>query len=100
MDAARLAKLREKYSDEKTIKSAETFDDRVPYAGVSTLLDMPHQPDLKDIDIALIGVPFDLGVYNRAGARLGPKAIRNVAMFGSFNHHNKISPSALCRIAD
>ena len=100
MDAARLAKLREKYSDEKTIKSAETFDDRVPYAGVSTLLDMPHQPDLKDIDIALIGVPFDLGVYNRAGARLGPKAIRNVAMFGSFNHHNKISPSALCRIVD
>jgi len=100
MDAARLAKLREKYSDEKTIESAETFDDRVPYAGVSTLLDMPHQPDLKDIDIALIGVPFDLGVYNRAGARLGPKAIRNVAMFGSFNHHNKISPSALCRIAD
>jgi agmatinase len=31
---------------------------------------------------------------------LGPKAIRHVAMFGSFNHHNKISPSALCRIAD
>jgi len=100
MDSAKLAKLREKYSDEKAIESEGPFDDRVPYAGVPTLLDMPYQPELKDIDIALIGVPFDLGVYNRAGARLGPKAIRNVAMVGSFNHYNKISPAALCRIAD
>ena len=100
MDLAKLDKLREKYSDEKAIESEDLFDDKVPYAGVATLLDMPHQPQLEDIDIALIGVPFDLGVYNRAGARLGPKAIRSVAMFGSFNHHNKISPSALCRIAD
>jgi agmatinase len=100
MDAAKLAKLRKNYSDEKANESGNEFDDGVPYAGVQTLLDMPHQPEFEGIDIALIGVPFDLGVYNRAGARLGPKAIRNVSMFGSFNHHNNISPSALCRIAD
>ncbi|CAB1081518.1 agmatinase [Alkalispirochaeta odontotermitis] len=100
MDAQKLAKLRKKYSDHPTDESADQCDDRVPYAGVSTLLDMPYQPELDNIDIALIGVPFDLGVYNRAGARLGPKAIRNVAMFGSFNHHSKISPAALCPIAD
>ena len=100
MDAARLAKLRQKYSDENAIESADEMDDRVPYAGVPTLLDMPYQPELKDIDIALIGVPFDQGVYNRAGARLGPRAIRNVSLFGSFNHHNKISPFSLCKIAD
>ena len=100
MDAAKLAQLRKKYSDEKENDSGNEFDDRVPYAGVQTLLDMPHRPQMKDIDIALIGVPFDLGVYNRSGARLGPKAIRNVPMFGTFNHFNKISPAALCRIAD
>ena len=100
MDAAKLAKLREKYSDEQAIEFADQNDDRVPYAGVPTLLDMPHQPELKDIDIALIGVPFDQGVYNRSGARLGPKAIRSVSMVGSFNHHNQISPAALCRVAD
>jgi len=100
MDAQKLAKLREKYSDDQTHKPEDQYDDRVPYAGVSTLLDMPYQPELKNIDIALIGVPFDQGVYNRAGARLGPKAIRNVAMFGSFNHHSKISPAGLCTIAD
>ena len=100
MDAVRLAKLREKYSDERATESEDPLGTRVPYAGVPTLLGMPHQPTLKDIDIALIGVPFDLGVYNRAGARLGPRAIRNVSLFGSYHHHNKINPSALCRIAD
>lgn len=48
MDAAKLAKLREKYSDEKTVESQESVDNRVPYAGVPTLLDMPYQPELKD----------------------------------------------------
>jgi len=100
MDAVRLAKLREKYSGERATESEDPFGTRVPYAGVPTLLGMPHQPTLKDIDIALIGVPFDLGVYNRAGARLGPRAIRNVSLFGSYHHHNKINPSTLCRIAD
>ena len=100
MDATKLVELREKYSNEKALESENQIDNRVPYAGVPTLLDMPHQPEFEGIDIALIGVPFDLGVYNRAGARLGPKAIRNVSMFGSFNHHNNISPAALCRIAD
>ena len=100
MDAAKLNKLREKYSDEKSVESQELADNRVPYAGVTTLLDMPYQTVMEDLDIALIGVPFDLGVYNRAGARLGPRAIRNVSLCGSFNHYNKISPAALTRIAD
>ena len=57
-----------------------------PFAGVSTLLDAPYRPDLAEavakgaavsgIDVALIGVPMDLGVTNRAGARRGPKAVR------------------------
>ena len=48
----------------------------MPYAGVSTLLDMPYRPEAPDLpdfaglDVALVGVPMDLGVTNRAGARL------------------------------
>ena len=100
MDAVKLDKLREKYSNDNSIESQDPADNRVPYAGLPTLLGMPHQPELEGIDIALIGVPFDLGVYNRAGARFGPKAIRNVSLFGSFNQYNKISPSVLAKIAD
>ena len=100
MDAVKLDKLREKYSNDNSIESQDPADNRVPYAGLPTLLGMPHQPELEGIDIALIGVPFDLGVYNRAGARFGPRAIRNVSLFGSFNQYNKISPSVLAKIAD
>ena len=50
-----------------------------PYEGVSTLLgaplrlDAPGSRDLGGLDAALVGVPMDLGVTNRAGARLGPR---------------------------
>ena len=99
MDKTKLAALRDKYADDAP-ESEDQDENVVPYAGVPTFLEMPHQTELQDIDIALIGVPFDLGVYNRAGARFGPRAIRNVSLFGSMNHQSKIVPSALCRIVD
>ena len=100
MDENKFTRLREKYSDDNEKKSQYPEGDEIPYAGISSLLDMPVQPELQDLDIALIGVPFDLGVYHRSGARFGPKAIRNVSLFGHMNHYNKITPLALCRIAD
>jgi agmatinase len=100
MDENKLAALRENYADEKSDESEYPIEDDIPYAGISTLLDMPHQKELKDLDIALIGVPFDIGVYNRSGARFGPKAIRSVSLYGRTNHYNKITPADLCRIAD
>ena len=99
MSSTKLTALREKYGDHAS-KSEGRNEYLVPYAGLPTFLAMPHQPELRDIDIALIGVPFDLGVYNRSGARFGPRAIRGVSLFGSMNHQRGIEPSALCRIAD
>jgi len=99
MDTTKLAALRDKYAD--NVLESEGLDEYVvPYAGVATFLEMPHRTELQDIDIALIGVPFDLGVYNRSGARFGPRAIRNVSLFGSMNHQSKIEPLSLCRIVD
>jgi agmatinase len=77
-----------------------------PFAGVSTLLDAPYHPgaaDLQDfggLDIALIGVPMDLGVTNRAGARFGPRAVRAVERIGPYEHVLRMVPSAECRMAD
>ena len=48
MDAAKLAKLREKYSDEKAVGSEDPHDGKVPYAGVATLLDMPYRSPLEE----------------------------------------------------
>jgi agmatinase len=71
------------------------------YSGISTFLRTPLRQDLSEIDIALVGVPFDAGVTNRPGARHGPREIRNHSSLRGFqNHQSKIIPFQLCRIAD
>jgi agmatinase len=78
----------------------------LPYAGVPTLLDLPHipqapeLPDFGGLDVALVGVPMDLGVTNRSGARLGPRAVRAVERIGPYNHALKVTPRARCNAAD
>jgi agmatinase len=46
------------------------------FAGISTFLRLPHVQDLDGVDVAFVGLPFDTGVSFRAGARFGPKAVR------------------------
>ena len=46
------------------------------FAGISTFLRLPHTLHLEGVDVAFVGLPFDTGVSFRAGARFGPKAIR------------------------
>ena len=47
------------------------------YVGIPTFFRTPHTPNLSEVDIGLIGVPFDGGVTNRPGARHGPREVRN-----------------------
>lgn len=49
------------------------------YAGIPSFNLYPVTRELKNVDIAIMGVPFDSGVTNRPGARLGPRAIRNMS---------------------
>jgi agmatinase len=71
------------------------------YAEIPTFMRTPYRPDLQDVEIGLIGVPFDLGVTNRAGARHGPREVRNrSSVMGLQHHHSKIIPCDLCRVAD
>lgn len=46
------------------------------YAGALSFLRRRYSKDLAGVDVAVVGVPFDLGTTNRPGARLGPRAIR------------------------
>jgi agmatinase len=50
-----------------------------PFYGASTFMRRPYQRDLTGIDIASLGVPFDLAVCNRPGTRFGPRAIRQAS---------------------
>jgi agmatinase len=79
---------------------------RWPFQDPSTLLDAPFIPDAADkadfggLDVALVGVPMDLGVTNRAGSRLGPRAVRGIERIGPYNHVLRMTPMADLRVAD
>ena len=73
------------------------------FAGVATFMRLPQVKleDAGDIDIGLIGVPWDGGTTNRPGPRHGPRQIRDAsAMIRAVHHHLKIEPYKLANVAD
>lgn len=47
------------------------------FAGPGTMFRLPFQTDPGGLDIAIVGVPLDIGTSNRSGTRYGPRQIRN-----------------------
>ena len=71
------------------------------YTDIATFMRAPLAESLAGIDIGLIGVPTDLGVTNRPGARHGPREIRNASsLMRTYNLALGVNPYELCRIAD
>ncbi|MFY0648874.1 MAG: agmatinase [Sulfitobacter geojensis] len=60
----------------------------LPFVGISTFGKRPYQPDWKalDADVAILGAPFDAGTQFRAGARFGPRGVREASTLFSFGH--------------
>jgi len=46
------------------------------YSGALSFLRRRYSKELAGVDLAVVGVPFDLATTNRPGTRLGPRAIR------------------------
>jgi guanidinopropionase len=71
------------------------------YCGIPTFMRTPHLTNLSNLDIALVGVPYDGAVEARSGARHGPRQIRDMSsMMRAIHHVTRINPYELCRIAD
>jgi guanidinopropionase len=71
------------------------------FAAVATFMRLPAQADPEKLDIAIVGVPWDGGTTNRAGARHGPREIRNMSSLMRRVHHvSRIAPYELCRVGD
>jgi guanidinopropionase len=117
MDKAKLEELRRRYADAKGGALYDPEFKRVsqtqfqgerrrwPFAEPPTFLSAPHRPNaaaeaFADLDVALVGVPMDLGVTNRAGSRLGPRAVRNVERIGPYEHVLRCVPMSEARVAD
>ena len=60
----------------------------LPFVGISTFGKRPYVEDWNAIkaDVAVMGAPFDLGTQFRAGARFGPRAVREASTLFSFGH--------------
>jgi len=60
----------------------------LPFVGICTFGKSPYQPDWEaiDADVAILGAPFDFGTQWRAGARFGPRAVREASTLFSFGH--------------
>jgi agmatinase len=66
----------------------ETGRLNLPFVGIATFGKRPYQADWSAIraDAAILGAPFDFGTQFRAGARFGPRAIREASTLFSFGH--------------
>ncbi len=49
------------------------------YAGALSFMRRRYSRDLTGVDLAILGVPLDVAVTNRPGARFGPQAIRRAS---------------------
>ncbi len=60
----------------------------LPFVGHATFGKNPPCLDWEqiDADVAVLGAPFDFGTQYRAGARFGPRAIREASTLFSFGH--------------
>ena len=60
----------------------------LPFVGLCSFGKYPYQPDWSNLeaDFAILGAPFDFGTQFRAGARFGPRGIREASTLFSFGH--------------
>ena len=75
------------------------------YAGIATFMRLPHVAlaDLagSGVDVGLIGLPWDGGTTNRAGARHGPRQIRDMSTMIRAEHGaTGLRPFELANCAD
>ncbi len=71
------------------------------FSGLSTFMRLPHVPRASELDVALIGVPFDTGTTYRPGARFGPRHVREQSsIIRPWNPVLKTNPFEKWRIAD
>lgn len=71
------------------------------FGGIATYMRLPGTSAPADLDVAVVGVPFDLGTSNRPGARFGPRGIRSESvLLRPYNMATRAAPFDSLRIDD
>jgi agmatinase len=83
-----------RYVPEDSLKSPR-------FTGPSTFARLPYVRTLEDVDVAIVGVPFDTGVTYRVGGRFGPNAIRAASvMLRPYNANLEVAPFDILSCVD
>ena len=71
------------------------------FAGPATFARLPRIDQVSDVDVAVVGVPFDAGVSYRPGARFGPAHVRESSrLLRPYNPAADVSPFARQQVVD
>ena len=71
------------------------------FSGPNTFMRLPSANDLADLDVAVLGVPMDIGTSWRSGTRFGPKEVRaESAMLRPYNLQTGAAPFDGLQVAD
>ena len=75
------------------------------FAGMPSFMRLPHlemdSPRIGDVEMGLVGVPWDAGTTNRPGPRHGPRQLRDLStMIRAINPVTGINPFQLVNCAD
>ncbi|KIC11125.1 agmatinase [Leisingera sp. ANG-M1] len=76
-------------------------NDLARFSGPNTYMRLPQATSLEGLDVAVVGVPMDIGTSWRSGTRFGPKQIRaESAMLRPYNMATGAAPFDSLNIAD
>ena len=71
------------------------------FGGPATMMRLPTQETANGLDACFVGIPLDIGVSNRAGARFGPRQIRaESCMIRPYNMGTGARPFERMQVAD
>lgn len=71
------------------------------FSGPGTFMRLPSSNELQKLDVAVLGIPMDIGTSWRSGTRFGPKQVRSEsAMIRPYNLATGAAPFDSLQVAD
>ena len=68
-----------------------------PFMGIPSFMRLPVTRELNEVDVAILGVPFDSGTSYRSGTRFGPRKIRETSLM-IWGHNSTLNTSPLKKL--
>ncbi|MEM8732325.1 MAG: agmatinase [Pseudomonadota bacterium] len=76
-------------------------NDLARFSGPNTFMRLPQAGKLEGVDVAVLGIPIDIGTSWRSGTRFGPKQVRaESAMIRPYNIQSGAAPFDSLNVAD